>query len=775
MIQLVAGLGRALQRFYGRRSPALVVTLILAPAVGLTASVSNLVARMMFRDAPGVEAPGRLVEIGGLEYSDYDSFARSARTMDVAAFATTKVDLPDNAGTIRLGCVTQNFFTVLGVRAAIGRTFVQKEGDDAQVTVLGDGLWHRLFGRDPAAVGRALVMNRRTYAVIGVASAGFRGLGVEPVDAWIPFVAGGETCSYFGSLGTPRVASVGRLRGQFSVENAASEWSAFESITPAQHRTVEALAATERWRIQRDKDVLIWLGAGSILVLLVACTNAAALFAMTAMKRRREIAVRYCLGASRLKIAGLLLAESLSAATLCALTAWMTARSADSVMNRYYRLPQSGFLDARLLLLAGLFAVLASLASGVLPAFRASRRDFLTLLKADSLGVDSRRRSRQFVLVGQVAIAFALLLMAGLFWRSTANLQTGLGYNIESAICVRLDPNRSAYDDDENLQPARDLVYRELQRHPRVAAVALANYAPLAGGHFTMGRAEPGGRPAMIGMYLVSPEYLKAVGGTLLKGRNLAGYDVRGSLPVALVSDTLARELWATTDAVGRCIFIGQRAECTQVVGVVRGMRQREIEKPLAAAFVPLTQCALYPSPFLGRSLLVRLRDSRNGIEVIQQAVKAAAPGLPADVVSLTTLTDPFTRSWRLGATTFGLVGALTFVLAVFGVYCALSLLVRQRTPEIGVRVALGATRGRIFGMTVAQGLSPLSAGWVLGTGLAVGLARLIQNLLFGVGGLDVTTFIVGSAGLYLVGLLACILPSWRAARLDALVAMRAE
>jgi cell division protein FtsX len=375
----------------------------------------------------------------------------------------------------------------------------------------------------------------------------------------------------------------------------------------------------------------------------------------------------------------------------------------------------------------------------------------------------------------QVAIAFALLLVAGLFSRSAANLRTGLGYDIENAVCVRLDPNRSAYDDDEDLQPARDLVRAQLQRHPAVVAVALAEHAPLAGGRFTFGRAEPGGRPAHIGMHLVSPEYLQAVGGSLLKGRNLAGSDVAGSVPVALVSDTLARELWATTDAVGRCLFIGRRGECTQVVGVVRGMRQREIDKPLAAAFVPLTQRALYPSPFVGRILLVRLRHSHDGAGIVQQAVKAAAPELASEVMSLEALTDPHTRSWRLGATAFGFIGALTFALAVFGVYCSLSLLVHQRTPEIGVRVALGATRGRIFGMAIVHGLSLLTAGWALGTGLAVGLARLVQNLLFGVTGLDITTFIVGSAGLYLVGLLACGLPSYRAARLDALVAMRSE
>jgi predicted permease len=783
MGQLLRELRRRLRPFYGRRSPAPIVTLVLAPAVGMSAAVVNLVIGLMFQAPPHVAQPDRVIEVGGITtFEDAAALAASARTFDLAASSTGALDFGSAAGVtaVQVQCATPNYLAVLGVRPLAGRLFGGKDGGAApDVAVLGYGFWQRQFGGQRDVLGSRITLRRRAYTVIGVAPQDFTGLESTAIDAWIPLVPGGETCSPFGASGSSPTV-IGRIRNGFSLKQAASEVLAFQSSTPqyVDHQRVGRLRDSARGVVGRDGHVLAWLGGGALVVLLVACSNAAALFSIHAIRRRREIAIRLCLGASRVRIVGLLVAESLSAAALCTVTAWLAAVVTGSALARFFssHLWQQPF-DLRLWGLVAAVALVGCVLSGALPALHASRRPFATVLKGDALATDRHGRLRSLVLVAQVAVGFALLVGAGLFWRSVANLRDAAGYDMDHVLAVTLDARHSVYEEDKDIQPWRDGLYRQLQHNAAVTRVTLASNAPLAGAGirtFAMVRNDRR-RTELAAVNAVSAEYFETLGVPIGKGRPLASIDTFGSPPVAVVSEALALRIWHTTDVVGQCAFLAQRTECAQVVGVARSMRSRMITADTPEIFIPVTQGSLYRLPWTGRTLLVKADNPATAIAATKVAARFAAPGLAIDIESLAAAADPWTRSWRLGATVFGLVGVLTFLLAVIGLHCSLSLLVRQRTPELGVRVALGASPLRVFRMALREGLMVLAVGWAVGTGLAFVLERLVRSMLYGVVAIDLATFVVASAGLLLVGIVACVAPSVRAARLDPLVALRME
>lgn len=757
----------------------LAVAFVLAPAVGLNAAALNLVATLMFWHPAHVADPSRLVEVSGVE--DRDGLTRLsnwARTVDVGGYYQAKMTLgsPPESQTIRVQCVTPNYLLLLGARPHVGRFIEERDGARAQLAVLGYGFWHTRFAAQPSALGTHLRLRDRSYTVVGVAPPGFSGVDAQLVDVFIPL---DDVCATVPGFASLQVHVIGRIRTGFSQADTAAEFATFLPSTPdAQRRLrIETLRTARRGVLRRDEDLLLWLGFGALIVLVTACLNASALFSIVALRRRREIAIRHALGAGRRQIAALLTLEGLCTALLCCLGGSFAAHLCSALLFNYYPVRTTAVTfhaEAVLMTLLATLAIGACALSSAIPAFYGSRLEPVAVLKADSPGFTSGGRPRNCVLVVQVAFAFALLVVAALFERSLVNVQSAVGFEPEHVVLVTIDPYRAAGDDDSAIQDARDAVLRELKRFPWVADAALASFAPLdeAVRSYVMVQA-PGAGAHLAALNVVSPAYCRTLGTRVLRGREFSPEDTRGGAPVAMASEELALRVWHSTNIIGECLKIQRSADCTRIVGVTQSMRSRTILSPSPELFVPVAQQSVYRLRFPGRTLLVRLNSGTRRAGDVSAAVRAAAPNVASEVVTLSALSDPYTRSWRLGATVFGLVGVLTFALGLAGVGVSLALVIRERTPEIGIRVALGATRTRVFATVWLDGMRLVTAGWLVGAILAVALTHLVRRMLFGLSSVDVATFLAASVGLFLLGAVACGVPSLRAARLDALAAIR--
>ena len=778
---------RALRRFYAPGSPAPVVILVLGPAVGVSVAVLNLVVALMFPTPPHVAEPERVINVAGISsYDGYLELAASVRSVELAGHAATTMHLEsaDTGAPVAVQCVTGNYLPVLGVRPVRGRVFSASDAP-AEVAVIGHSVWIRRFAGASQAIGKQVTLRRRTYTVIGVAPAGFRGLGASDVDVWIPLDPLRETCSSLGagmpfSAGYFSMRVVGRVRRGISVGQAEAELNTLHaSSSPGTDALrVEPVLASGRRVLRHNGAILAWLVAGAGVALLMACSNAVALFTISAVGRRRELAVRACLGAPPWRLARSLIGESVAAAALCAVAGWGTALAVGITLGRYFpAAPSPTLFDARLWLLTSAVALLACTLTGMAPAWRATRDHAATLLKSDPRVGRGRARLRAAVIVAQVAVAFALIVGSGLFWESITRLRAAVGFDVSGLVAITLDPIRSTSEDDVSLRAHRDAVYRRLQLHLGEPGVALASYAP----HDTMPqtyvflRRSARTRPELAAINAVSVGYFRVMGTSILTGRDFLASDSANGPPVVVLSRELAQRVWHSEKALGTCAFLKGSAECARVVGIVESQRARRIAEPTPEVFIPVAQAERFGMLYEGRVVLARSRRGLGDLASVASVAKTAAPGIPVDAVSVTRLMDPQTRSWRLGATVFGLVGVLTFCLAMIGVYYSLSQLMRQRTREIGVRMALGATRLDAWRLALRSGMLLLAAGWALGTGLAFGLARLVRSLLFGLEGVDPLVLAVATLGLFAVGVLACSVPALRATRVDPVRALQVE
>ena len=827
-----------------RRNPgfALAVVLTLALGIGANVTMFSVVDSLLFRMPDHIRAPEQIVSVELMVKPDahdpfgsedrpnvafhnfpgYLNLAQNVRTLDLAAETSAwPIDFgrAADAREISASYVSHTYFSLLGVHMALGRFFTAEEDNPAgriPVVVLGYDFW-RSLGADAEILNHAVWIGDRQFTVIGIAPKGFNGLDAARLDAWMPLsgvpVAPGQDFLHnkdYGWLNTIARPKEGVTRAQAEAEIAAI-YAAY--ATPDENvrgdvtmqsslgsKVGRNIRLTPYFDSRTDKlsqsaRVSLWLAAVAFIVLLIACANVANLFLVRMFQRKQEMAIRQQLGASRGRLIGQTLVESLLLSTAGGGAALLLSYWIRPIARAVLFAPETyvgSFLNWRLIALTILFTALAGISSALIPAWRASRSSLTSDLKSDREGrSNSRSAARAALLVVQVALTLVLSIGAGLFIASLRHAHMfDQGFQTDRALFVSMNLGASSLKTAE-INAAYNTVAQRAAHAPRVERVALAHNIPLMGGIYTAVGDPASSDSAFAGIDQVSSEYFAALGIKILQGRSFLPSDRFGTLPVVIVNQTLARDLWPNQSPIGKCLALVnyKKKECHTVVGVVPDQikslaaghtMSRSVAGPsfnTADAYFPLDQHISKDFDSPADSLLIRTFGPAS---LAQHDISAALAGLApggryVSVRPFSEIMDPQIRPFRLGASMFTFFGALALLLSAVGIYGVLAFLVRQRTSEIGIRMALGALPQDVLKLVIWQGMKFAALGVIIGVAAALSLTRLVRSLLFEVRPTDVTSYATACAVLTTVALLACLLPAWRAARVDPATSLRHE
>ena len=756
-------------------------------------------------------------------YPKYRTFTALQQVFDeIAFFSGRDLDLSGDGEPqrVRGEVVTERYPSVLGVSPSMGRAFTWNEVHSAgapRAAMIGHGLWTRRFGSDPAVVGRPIRINATPYAVIGVLPRGFRGL-TGNADVWVPLAAFEPT--QLTQAQSHSYTIVARRKHDVSEQTAASAVEVLGSQVDAAHarRDIGMPAwkarANSMYASRVDTDVrrvsLVLLGAVGF-VLLIACVNLTNLVAARAMARRREVAVRVAIGASRGRIVRQFLAEavvlSLFGAAGGLFVAFALLGAAAAVMPEpdvFFRsavapgtpriagasgLTRIGAsmigLDGMTLVFTVGVAVLTAMLVSLLPAAQASMlRPVDALKKGKAEGGARWIDSRAVLVTAQIALALILLAGAGLMIRSAERLrETGIGVDPTGLVAVRIDLPSAAYDSNRGQQFYAQLLER-VSALPGVRSAALGLCAPVSGGcNGTIAWFPPAtqplrnGRDPSVGIHWITPGFLKTLGVKLLRGRNISEQDRAGQPKVLLVSETAARRLWPNDDPIGKRMWAGQGSagsgDASEVVGVVSDVRYRAIETaPVPDVYLPLAQSYQSRMRLFVRGAL----DPATLWSAIAREVHALDANLPLSELKTmdVRIADAMWRT-RIGAWLLSAFAALALLLTAIGIFGVMAQAVTQRTPEIGIRMALGAQARDVLGLVLRRAAVVTAVGIIIGAGSALLLTRLLAAVLYGVEPGDPVTFVSVAGLLGVIALVAGYIPARRATRVDAIAALRAE
>ena len=804
---------------------ALAIVLTLGLGIGGTTAIFTVVDALFLRAPEGVANAETLRKIyiardeGGVQtgveggpgsWVDYVNMREHVRSFAAvgASVGSQLVDLGRGAEAtqLRADAVSSGYLELLGVRAALGR-LIGEEADapsgDAPVGVISHGMWQTQFGGDRDVLGETLLLNGEMVEIIGVTQKGFTGLNVEPVDVWLPASMAGPLGMMFDSpdynwrtnTGMAAIDYIARLAPGVDGETAAGEAAAVlrhaaesaPSLDPTPGVITGGIMQADAVGGSRAADLSLWLAFVASLVLIIACANVANLLLARAMTRRRELAVRLSMGASRWRVARQHLTESLVLALLGGAAGVLIATWGMRLMEQFPLPPSAGRLDARLLLFAFALALFTGLLFGSLPAIRSTQIDLVTGLKDTRIsgGGSARNATRRTLVALQVSLSLALLIGAGLFVRSLRQVNSiDVGADIEHLLMVNVDLGRAGYTPDER-ETFYERAMQRLETVPGVERSAMVHFEPTDGSGMSVSWSVPGrDAPAWLdeGPYLnlAGAGYFETAGTRILRGRGIEDGDARGE-PVAVVNERMAHVLDDAGDVVGRCVPLGSQVKdggCTRIVGVAETQRRRYLQDD---SRVPMVFLARAQAPntisWGGPTLLVRTSGRPEQLAV---AVRDALQGLSSDL--------PFVRvrpvaenirnqvlPYRLGATLFSLFGILALVLAAVGLYGVLGYFVTERTPEIGIRRSLGAPAASVVRLVVQQGMVPVTAGVLIGLAAAYAGTRFMASLLFGIDARDPASFVGAAAFMICVAAMATLLPAWRAARVSPMVALRQD
>ena len=783
-----------------RRQPAFtaLIAVTLALGVGANAAMFGLVDVLMFRTPQHLVAPESIVRVEGAEsYVRYEVLRERLRSVELAAYTRQSVGFGagKEAMPLRTECVTSTYFPMLGVTPQYGRTFVAADsGLDAERTVIiSHDLWRRRFNADLHAVGTLVRIADKPYGVIGVAPPRFTGVEFGDVDAWIPLEAAPEVCSPFGRnllrSETGWLTTIGRLSNGVPLSQAQAELASLDIARPIVSRSFGPAAdrraqltpvyASRRLSLSRDGRLALWLTGGALVLLLLACVNVTGLLWTQTLNRGRETAVRLQLGASRGRVFVQLLVEPLITAAIGGAVALAVAAVLGQAVQRYFPYAAGAeLMTARTLVVVGLLAFLAGVSSGIVPVVHASRAGAERFLRTGHSLAASRSRWRTLLLSLQIAIAAVLAVAAGLFVASVRKFHQDFRYDLDHVIAASIDFRTSNTRTPMDVQGIFEVLFQRVQQMPQVESAALSSAPVLESGGwvrvFGVRRTLTDRQPTMHTVVEVSPEYFSTLGLSLSGGTGFEGTAGAGSEDVVVLEDVVARQVFPSESPLGQCVILSTR--CLKVVGVVQ--TSRASLKPGSQAsqlFVPFPKTS--DRETAAQVLLIRTkRPAASELGAISSALQGATPDLPyVNVRTLEELADVQARSWLLGATVFGVFGTLAMLLGAIGIYGALASSIRQRTAEIGLRLALGAARWDIAGMVLRHAALVVSLGLAAGLSAAVVGARYVQTLLFNVPASDVTTFAVAPIVVLFAALVACIVPVGRAVRVDPAVALRRE
>jgi putative ABC transport system permease protein len=795
-----------------------IAVLTLALGIGANTAIFTLLDKVLIRPLP-VERPDQLVTFvedasGAPAIFSYPLYAELRDRNDVlsgvVAFDQKPFSLSDGSQSERLigQIVSGNYFTTLGVRPALGRFFLPEEDltpGTHPVIVISHGLWRRRFGGDPAVIGKTVSLNNYRYTVVGVAPSEFTGTTRGTVnDVYVPIMMqvlpGSGRDGFLDNRNAGWLQLIGRLKSNVSREQAQAalatpvedanksfpgnpDKSASQIGDPAKVFLMDG----SRGHTDRVKDLSLPLKLmmGVVgFVLLIACANVANLLLARASARRKEMAVRLSIGASRWRIARQLLTESAILAALGGgaglLIAYWGAGLLLGVQQQTNVVPRAfdGSLDGRTLGFTIGLSLLTGIVFGLSPALQASKSDHIAALKEETPGLGGRARRlslRNQLVVAQVALSLVVLIGAGLCLKSLRALQAiDPGFEPAKVVTASFDLGQNGYNEARGLQFIAQLSER-VAALPGVEAVSFARVVAFSDFPWVGPLIIEGSRPQPVNTNAISPNYFQTLGAPLAQGREFTAQDTADAPLVVIVNEAAAHRYWPGLDVVGKRIIRGKgrNTEFAEIVGVVRNSKEKGLtEDPRPALYVPLLQ-----NYFPELTLHVRTAtQSQTLLSAVRREAQLLDPTLP--VYNLGTLAqqkDGLLYTERLAAALLTLFGLLALSLAAVGIYGMLSYAVTERTREMGIRLALGANPRDLIKLVVGQGMTLTLIGLVIGVGASFALTRLIARLLFGVSATDPMTFIVIPLLLAGVAMLACWIPARRATRVDPLVALRYE
>ncbi len=802
-----------------RRSPGLVVTIVVALGlgVGANAAIFTVLDRVFFQAPPGVVDPGDIRRLYAHKYSQREPWylpagkitplmsARDLTDLGEAAQGTAEIegDYLYRRGLLRPGeqrvlltYVSPGYFGMLGVRPALGRFFAPEEnrltGPPVPMAVISDAFWRRHFGAAPDVLGRTVRVDETIFTVVGVAPRIFEGLEHETVDLWAPLatMSGGLDAAVALRLlarvkpGTDphvldRLLTAQYLRTHHDDEMAEDSSSVITAPLLLAHAPANTLFPIPGMP-ERTLSLLARMAGTGLVVLVIAMANVASLLLMRAIRRRHEIAIRLALGVSRARLVAQLLTESALLAVVAGGVALLIAALAGNAL----RLALAGSIrwtgtvvDHRVVLFAMGLALLGGLLAGLAPALFALRTDIGALLRSSSPG--TRRTGsmiRTSLLVAQSALCMALLAGAGVFVQSLRRAgDFDRGFEADRTIQVTVRKI------DESSEAELSRIAERIRALPGVEAVgrsALAlrdiGLSSKVGPNF---RDTIGEGPRGPTVEFVDAAFIHAAGFRVANGRLLTAAD--DLAPVAILNQALAEALWPGGNAVGRCVHVREPSSpCRTVIGVVRDAVWDVTQPARFRVYVPLAQAWAMPPSFIPNHLLVRMHAAASAADVARlrgavEPMMAYASDLGVQRVH--DLLEPQLQPWRLAARLFLLLGTLGLLAAAAGIYGLIAYDVTQRSRELGVRIALGATPSHIVRVVIGSGLRVVLFGIGAGFLAALAVNRVMASLLFATSPYDPMVLVITALTLVAAAALAGLIPAWRAIRVNPAVALSAE
>jgi predicted permease len=784
-----------------RKQPGftLVAVLTLALGIGASTTIFSAVNPILFEPLPYPQANRLVMVLETLDngsrnpgtFGMYRGLAERSRSFDALAVyktwqpAMTGADQPERFEGQR---VSAEYFRVLGISPALGRDF---QADDDRtggpgVVIISDALWRRRFGGDPTIVGRSVTLDDSPCTIIGVMPSGFDNVLAPSAEVWAPL-------QYDMSLGSAwghHLRTVGRLRAGVSVEQATRETDALGHAVIDEQRpeTYDSQAKFVVSSLQEEvtggvRPALLAVLSAVLLLLLISCVNVTNLLLARGAQRRGEFAMRAALGASRGRLVRQLLTESLLLALTGGALGLLAAQFGAGVLVALSppELPRAGAIrvDAAAFAFAFGSAALVGLLVGLIPALHATRGDLREAMQQSSKRTaGGHQLTRRVLVVAEVALALVLLVGAGLLLRSMERLfAVDPGFNASHLLTMQVQTSRRFDREATERFFARAL--EAVRRVSGVDAAAFTGQLPLSDDDDEYGALFEGDDPAMrynVFRYAVSPGYMETTGIPLQRGRTLGEHDAAGAPPAILISESLARRRFPGQDPIGRRVHVGPvTGPWFNIVGVVGDVKQVSLVASQPDAVYITTAQWQFADRTL--SLVVRARgDAAALAPAVRQAIWSVDKDQP--IVRVATMDELLAASAaerRFASILFEVFGLAALVLAAVGIYGVLSGSVTERAREIGVRLALGASRGHILALILRQGMMLTGIGVAAGLCGAAAASSALVSLLFGVSRLDPAAYLSVVALLVAVSAAACWIPAWRAARVDPSITLRAE